>query len=278
MLCATETVEEALVSLLRKGAAGGKQLHAELSKMGIPVSPQAVYNALRKLLIQEVILKKGTIYEINYVWMKRVHRFSRVESEASDLFRLQDLENGDSAIYHFKSLNSAGAFWMHIHQILLDQLMPNQVAALYSTNEWTSVIRGPQDKEWATTASRSNKLTLFAIGKSNQHNKTYKRQHEAGNLKIGVGKTYGFPAGYYLNVFNEYVVELSIPSSIEDEITRIFQETSDTSKLKELMISIDSKGSKIRMVIKKNPAQAKRLFRKVAKDFHISKDFQSLHL
>lgn len=275
MLCAAETVEETIVSILREDVMGGRLLHEELVKRGIHVSSQAVYNALKKLLSQEVVLKKRTIYELNYVWLKRLHRFSRTDSENSDLFRLDDLEDGDNAIYYFKNLNSAGAFWMHIHQILLDHLNPNQIAVLYSTNEWTSVIRQQQDTEWATTATRSNKLTLFAIGKSNPHNKTYKNQHESGNLQISVGKTYGFPAGYYLNVFNDYIVELIVPSALEEKISKNFQENADSVYLAKLLTGIGASATKVKLIIKRNPNQARKLFRKIAKDFHIPKEYNS---
>jgi hypothetical protein len=277
MLCATETVEETIVELLRNQEMGGKKLRAELEKKGISVSSQAVYNALKKLTQQEVVLKKRTSYGLNYVWLKRLSAFSKVpsDSESSALFRLEDLHEGDSVTYHFKDLNSAGAFWMHIHQIILDSLMPNEIAALYSTNEWTSVVRAPQDMEWAETAAKSNKLTLFAIGKSNQHNKSYKSKYESGNLIISVGNDYGFPLGYYLNVFNDYIVELIVPSSVEGKITQIFKEITKPADLRSALNAIDSKGLKIKLVIKKNHSQAKRLFRKVAKDFYIPQKYSS---
>ncbi len=277
MLCAAETVEETIVSILKKQELGGKKLRTELHKKGIDVSSQAVYNALKKLISQEVVLKKRTSYGLNYVWLKRLSMFSQTagSSEASALFRLQDLHEGDSATYHFKNLNSAGAFWMHVHQILLDSLHPNEVVALYSTNEWTSVVRAPQDIEWAETAAKSDKLTLFAIGKLNPHNKTYRSTYESGNLQISVGNDYGFPIGYYLNVFNDYIVELRVPVAVEERITKAFREHTNPVELHEALVSLNSKSIKIKLVIKKNHAQAKRLFRKVAKDFHIPRQFSS---
>lgn len=272
MLCAQENVEESIISLLRKDNSGGKKLQTDLEKMGISVSSQSVYKALKKLIGEEVILKNGTIYGLNYVWLKRLNQFSspsKGKYEEFLLFKPGDLSEGEQDTYHFNNLNRAGAFWMHIHQILLDDLKPNQVAVLYSTNEWTSIIRKSADSEWAKTAIESSNLTLFAIGQENLQNRAYKNKHSKGNLQINIGKTYNFPTGYYLNVFNDYIVELILPKEVDDKITELFKKHTDKTVLHEMLIEAGVYNCKIKLTVKRNRKKAQRLSKRISKDFYI---------
>lgn len=281
MLLAKETVEEAIVTLLRARELKGSQLHAALARRGHTVSYQAVFNALKKLLQQEVVLKKKTYYGLNYVWLKRLAQFSSATRPApgvAPLFPIEDMSEGDRVTYNFDNLNKAGAFWMHVHQILLDSLKPRQVAVLYSTVEWTSLVREAQDTEWARTAAKTDKLTLFAIGRANAHDRAYKSQHESGNLIIQVGKSYGFHSGYYLNVFNDFVVELTVPTSVGDQLEALFAAAMDSKVLANNLLDSGLNASPVQLVIKKNHTHAHRLFKKIAKDFYIPRGYSSPHL
>lgn len=273
MLCAKETVEEAITILLRTKESGGKQLRSGLKDRGISVSSQSVYKALKKLIGEEVVLKNGTKYGLNYVWLKRLQKFSKPLGDHQDfsLFNPNDLLEGGRDVYYFNNLNRAGAFWMHIHQLLLDRLKPNQVAVLYSTNEWTSIIRKPEDSEWAKTAAESDKLTLFAIGKDNYHNQLYKKEHARDNLQISVGKTYNFPTGYYVNVFDDYVVELFLPVVIDEKLSKIFMKPIDTADLDQILEDAGVYSCKVKLVVKRNHKLAHKLVSKISKDFYIPK-------
>lgn len=275
MLCALERVDESIVSMLREKELKGKELRIRLASKGIRISSQAVYNALKKLIGEEVILKKGTLYSLNYVWLKRINQFSQLPEVRSTLLDLQNMQEGDKDSYEFNNLNRAAIFWMHIHQILLDSLQPKQIAVLYSANEWTSIIRKPEDLEWAKTAIKADKLTLFAIGQKNKHNSTYKAVQTSGNLQISVGNTFDFPAGYYLNVFNDYVVEFVMLDSVGKKLNQIFNESSDGDQLIQKVIDSGLYTCKVKITIRKNHNLAKKLFKRIAKDFYISKDFSS---
>jgi hypothetical protein len=272
MLCAKETVEEALISLLRTGETGGKQLRADLKNRGLSVSSQSVYKALKKLISEEVVLKNGTIYGLNYVWLKRLQQLAKPSQETSQnfsLFNPNDLSEGERDVYYFNNLNRAGAFWMHVHQLLLDTLQPKQIAVLYSTNEWTSIVRRREDDEWAQTASQSDNLTLFAIGEDNYHNRLYKKEHFGGNLQISVGKNYGFPVGYYLNVFNDYIVELVLPNLVEEKLSEIFAKPIDDKNLDAMLGEAGVYGCKVKLVVKKNKKLAQKLSKRISKDFYL---------
>ncbi len=272
MLCAKETVEEAIISLLRRGESGGKQLRTDLKNRGISVSSQSVYKALKKLIQEEVILKNGTKYGLNYVWLKRLQKFSKpLGGQDFSLFNPDDLKEGERDIYYFNNLNRAGAFWMHVHQLLLDGLKSREVAVLYSTNEWTSIIRKMEDTEWARTASESDKLTLFAIGQDNYHNRLYKKEHAAANLQINVGQKYNFPVGYYLNVFNDYIVELVLPLSVEEKLGKLFTKPIDKKELNNALEEAGIYSCKVKLVVKRNHKLAQKLFKRISKDFYIPK-------
>ncbi|MES2216076.1 MAG: hypothetical protein V4481_02160 [Patescibacteria group bacterium] len=275
MLCAIERVDEAIVSLLREKELKGKELRIRLASQGIQVSSQAVYNALKKLIGEEVVLKKGTLYSLNYVWLKRLNQFSKLPEVRSTLLDLQSMKEGDKDSYEFNNLNRAAIFWMHIHQILLDSLKSKQIAALYSANEWTSIIRKPGDLEWAKTAIKNDKLTLFAIGQKNQHNIDYKVAQSSGNLQISVGNTFDFAPGYYLNIFNDYVVELVMSDSVGRKLNQIFDESGSSDQLMQKVVDRGLHASKIKLIIRKNHNLAQKLFRRISKDFYIAKEFSS---
>lgn len=272
MLCARENVEESIISLLRKKNSGGKKIRADLEKMGILVSSQSVYKALKKLIGEEVVLKNGTIYGLNYVWLKRLNQFSspsKGKSKEFLLFKPGDLLEGEQDTYYFNNLNRAGAFWMHIHQILLDDLKPNQTVVLYSTNEWTSIIRKSADSEWAKTAIENSNLTLFAIGQDNLQNRDYKSKHSKGNLQINVGKTYNFPTGYYLNIFNDYIVELILSKEVDNKITELFKKHTDKIMLYQELVDAGVYNCKIKLSVKRNQKKAQKLFKRISKDFYV---------
>lgn len=270
MLCANQTVEEKIVFLLRKQEVGGRKLHELLAVEGIHVSLQATYNALKKLVSQEVVLKNRTIYSLNYVWLKRLNQFSQAQKQP---LSFEEMSEGDKYIYHFNDLNKAGAFWMHIHQVLMDTMETNGVVVLYSSNEWTSVIRKNADIEWAAMASNNTRLSLFAIGQKNAHNILYKKEHGSGNLQINIGKSYGFHSGYYLNVFNDYVVELVLPQSVADKINKIFDICKTEQELRSALDEAGVYSCRVSLIVKRNKKQAQKLFKKVAKDFYIAKRF-----
>jgi DNA-binding PadR family transcriptional regulator len=273
MLLAEETTEDHVVKILSKEELGGKRVREELKKSGIDISYQAVYKILKKLRKQEVILKNKTKYSINYVWLKRLQLFSSKDKSGS-AFIFQNLREGDKITYQFKDLNRAGSFWMHVFQVFFDQ-KDIKVAIAYSPNEWTFVVREEQDVEWASTVRKHpEKITLFALGEKNKHNQEYKQKNNKENLKINVGKTYGFKKGYYFNVFNDYVVEMILPESVDEKISRILESNPRQKDLERLFMDKGILNTKSKLVIKRKKKLADKLYKKITQDFYLPKDLR----
>lgn len=268
------TKEEQVVFLLKTKEMTGREIFNSMSSKSGPVSRQSIYNILSKLLKQEVVVKQATKYSLNYVWLMRLNEFTNIARQKST-FTFHELDEGEKITYRFQNLEKTSTFWMHTFQVLYNRMPLKSAVPIYSSHEWTDIVRPDQDKEWREIVANGPNLVLFSIGDSSKLNKDYAKKYSHKNLVIHSGKTYGFSKGYYLNVFGDYLVEVRVPESLALLMDKLFVKQGDRRALKSSLIFGGLFNKKITLTIRRNKVTAQKLYRRLTKDYFIPKGFRS---
>jgi len=77
------SVRGAVIDLLsREWPLGFKEVHRRLEGKGVKCSGQAVHKMLKQLVEEEIISRKGRVYELNLKWVRSVSKFGRETERA----------------------------------------------------------------------------------------------------------------------------------------------------------------------------------------------------
>lgn len=244
---------------------------------GKNITKQAVYSGLRQLIDQEVVTKTGNLYELNRVWLQKLNKFTArhldVESELNKT--ILEFSEGDSVTYKFKSPNLMDVTWGHLYDLVYEITDPHQVIINHHPHEW--LIHGRQETEeyWLQRYNDDKKLLLFNIGGNTELDKVFKKEYSGDFIKINNGMKYGLRPNQYLAVVGDYIFNISIEYSFEQQVDQVFNDYDgknfeQTRKTLELL-SNSSYSSKLKL--SKNSIKAQKWRNQFAKDFHIPRPY-----
>ena len=117
-LTSKQDIKESIISLLAKGAVDSIDLQNQVSAQK-NVTKQGFYKALRELIEEEVVVKNKQLVALNNSWVNKMENFvSTIDTEYQREDSFLNLEEGESLVYHFKSLASLDVLWMHYFYII----------------------------------------------------------------------------------------------------------------------------------------------------------------
>ena len=117
------SIEEWVISLLRKKPLSGAELLADIRNHRAGTTKQALYAALRKLRTQEIVVMHKMRISLSSVWVIKMTEFFQTSKyfyakSATTDDGFLNMEDGDRISYSFKSPNMTDIFWGHAFDIL----------------------------------------------------------------------------------------------------------------------------------------------------------------
>lgn len=268
MLLSTKPdIKETIISLLAKGSIDSTELQKEVS-IQKKVTKQGFYKALRELVAEEVVVKNKQLVALNNFWVNKMQAFTasidkQYQSEDSFL----NLEEGESLIYHFKTLSSLDVLWMHYFYIIAKK-EPTEPIVFYNAHEFWSLFRFAEENamyEWIHKTERKMYGVIGGATPLDRSTTEYVNQYE---LQFAYEPNVGMAKNYFTSVIGDYILDTILDMNTANAIDKLYQKhTVWNEEVAKELGEILSRLKRSKVVIYRNKKKAEQLRKKLMKYF-----------
>jgi hypothetical protein len=265
------STEWQIIKILHKGPFSSTEIVTQIEKK-LMVSKQAIYKELRKLERREIIIKTKKLIILNGLWVQEMKIFFEeahliyTTTNNDGYMRLLD---GDSIVYRFKNFNTTDIFWGTAFYSLSHQIKQGDYIFMYNPHQWFLLARPNSERKILKQIhNEGKKLVSYIAGNT-------KIDHYLRRYFISKTQQY-YPSGkylfkkenYYINIFNDYIIEVWLDPVISKKINIFFQtHTTITDHALDEINDIILQEGKNKLKISRNKAKADMLKRKLMKFF-----------
>jgi len=273
-----ETIEQLVIDTLQKGAIATVDLILELHKVRPNTTKQGVYRVLRKLKNEEKVVIHGKLVSLNSNWITNMTEFFSLaqyyySSKNSGANGFLNIQEKDKIIYHFNNLSLLDSFWSHAFNLLANITSAKEPIFIYNPHEWFFYARPETEKTLVKVLHKKSRQVLITVSHDDPLDKNLKRNFNNDWTQYNITKKKISPNdNYYFNIIGDYLIEVSINTSITKKINDFFKKTetfNDTAKQK--LADIISSNGKNKLVISKNSRRIEKYKKMLVKDFFIMK-------
>lgn len=259
-----QTIEEIVLKALGNKALTGEALLIEAQTIKPGFTKQALYQLLRKLIDREIIVKQGKKFSLSQLWILRMNdffsmtqkRYGLGEQSGNDFLSLSD---GDKINYTFKGSADADKFWGHAFSLLGDTL-ENEPLYIYNPHEWFFFARKDSEEFLFTKLQKRNQQVWLLCGGTTALDKYSAKHFDGKILQYYMTDEEIFEArNYYLNIFNDYIIEARLDEKTAEKVDRFYNETSSWNEtVGQKMATLVSEGKTV-ITISRNKKKAEKL-------------------
>ncbi len=264
LLSKKESNEDRIIRFLLGKEQSVKNLSKSLQHEGISVTIQGIYKLLRGLIGEEIVIKRGNLYSLSEEWRGKV---IDTFEERQNRFELAE---GESVRLDLASLVHLDQQWKNI-VLPLHEAHPLFPIFFYNPHEiWIHLNESRKKSEYAYYASfRENKSYAFCLfGGNTIHDQNMKKELQNEYLQIALGIEQ-FPRTDYPTIFGDYIITTRLSTRLTQEIEAAYQESGDTNSLERRLQKIGIEKKKVRLIIERDRAKAKKLRKKLSKEFFV---------
>lgn len=270
------SIEASIVNHIKGGAKTATEIIDTLRIGNKKVTKQAVYQALRKLKKEEVIVVSKKNISLSQVWLEKINTFFESANQLNNTKIKEpflNLTEGDSILYSFKTPYLTDQFWAHAFLILVATTSNKEPVCVYNPHEWFMITRQDSERALLKQIETYNKTGLFLIGHNDYIDRDVKKYFSSKNFQYHADPKVGFPENYYMNIFEDYILEVWIDKKVALEIDGWYKTTKNLASMdKEELIEIVHKFGRNKMRISRSKKRSKTLRKLFAKDFYIPKN------
>ena len=261
-----ETLEDKIVRYLVPKEQTAKGLLKKLKEESGSYTIQALYVVLRGLVATETVVKRGMLYFLNEEWRSAVA--SQLQQRDSN-----ELAEGESVTYVLSSLVHHDLQWKNI-VLPLHESHPKDPVFFYSYHYiWLYLSDSRKQSELAYFRSfiENKKKAFSLIGSKSPFDLEVKRSLQNDFVQWAVG-TEHFSKSDYVTVFDDYIITTRLSSRLADEIEDCYKNANDIADLETRLHRIGNEKKKVRLVVERNKSKAKKLRKKLSKEFFVAKE------
>ncbi len=234
------------------------------------VTKEAVYKALRGLLKKEIVVKGGKRISLSNQWViDMAEKWRQAEAQYIGKANIKLLGDRNSVVYTCKTIDQLDSLWNHTILEICYLLQSETTLLFYSPHYWFPLIRGNSEHSLIHTLTARGHTWLQLAG--------YKEPMDLNLRKSFPLKEIEYHAEHisekqYINVFGDYVLEISLDKKAADHIHRWYRNNDKLSEeaLHNLEKVLTIKGT-YKLKVSKNPKKAEKLRKLFAKYFLIKK-------
>lgn len=260
-------IKESIISILSKGEVDSTELQKQVSEEK-KVTKQGFYKALRELVADEVVAKNKQMVILNSFWVNKLHDFV---TSIDEKYKLEDsflsLQEGESLVYHFKSLASLDVLWMHYFYIIAKKESSESII-LYNAHEFWSLFRYSAENamyEWIGSNTRTAYEIIGSNTELDRSTTSYMKQY---GIEIAYEDKMSFQKNYFTGVIGDYILDTVLDMNTATAIDNLYKSHTvwDESVEAELT-SILSRLKRSKIIIERNHKKAEMLRKKLMKYF-----------
>lgn len=267
LLSKKESLEDRLTRILLTNEQSAKSLIKQVQNDGITVTIQGIYKALRGLIEEEIILKRGNLYSLSEEWRETV---INIFQETQNRFELAE---GESIRFDLASLIHLDQQWKNI-VLPLHNAHPKIPVFFYNPHEiWIHLNESRKKSEYEYYASfAENKTHAFCLfGGNTIHDIAIKKELQNEYLQIAVG-IQQFQKTDYPTIFGDYIITTRLSKRLSEEIENAYKESVNKLSLESRLQKIGIEKKKVKLIIERDREKAKKLRKKLSKEFFIPQE------
>jgi hypothetical protein len=264
-----QSIEDLIVEYLAQDPyIEGPDLVSLIQKSRPKTSKQAVYHAMGFLIKNEIAAKVDGKYFLSKIWLLRLRNLLLDKDNPVDA--VFNLREGESISYRFPSLLTADTYWAHIFHMLTEWIPENRPVFAWYPHDWFAIGRRDVERNIFDEFEKKNKRKFMSVQGKTALDQEFRKFWATKHVAISTNAKPIFDNDTYVNVFDDYIIEVTIDRKLAGEIEGFYQEakTLDAEGTKKL-IDIVSKKHPVRIRISKKKEKASVLRRRMAKEFAI---------
>lgn len=270
-----QSIEDIIIEKLAKNPyIDGVSLVSLVKEVRSKTTKQAVYIALQNLKENEIVAKVKDKYFLTRIWLSKVNQlFKNKEQLTKDA--IFDLKEGESISYHFPSLYICDTYWAHVFNLLIEWTPENRPIFVWNPHQWFAIARNDVETNIFKEYIAKNKKAYYLIPGNQPLDQEFARTWKNPNVSIAIGDKTSFAHSYYLNVFDDFIIEVFVDMKLANSIERFYVThpkltPEGTLELEQLI----AEKHPIRMKISRKKEKAFLLRKKLSKNFLIPKTLE----
>lgn len=261
-----KTTRDVIIEILTKKPTTALDLQTQLeAQLKESITLKAVYKNLAELIDADVITKQKKIFIINNVWRSRVvnnlsHRV---------IFKLF---TDEQVVYRFSKIDHMDMFWKHTINDIHDELEDFPVFHSNPHNFWYLVPgRDTSEKEYRSIFSEKEKHVFTLIGGTTVFDKKNNIEHSKYE-HFSFTEKYPFTRREHYSIIGPYIITTKTSSTISRVLDYSYKNAQSDEDLFNMLQPKFSKPGPIIMTVEHNKDKAKKLRKRIAKDFYVPRE------
>lgn len=262
-----ESLEDKIVRYLLIKEQTVKSLKKELKIEKISVTIQALYKILRSLIDQEIVIKQGFTYFIMEEWKNNILYILNISNNKFEL------NEGEKVTLELTSLIHLEQQWKNII-LPLERIYPKYPIFFYSYHYiwiYLSESRKKSELNYFSSFIKNKNHAFSLIGSSNNYDVEVKKKLQNEFVHWAVGTEY-FLKTDYPTIFGDYIITTRLSKQLVYEIEECYKKSINLTDFEIKIQKIGIEKKNVKLVIEHNVSKAKKLRKKLSKEFFVPKD------
>lgn len=267
ILGSQKTSEDLVVELLSGGGQTGKAIFLHLNKIK-KISKQSVYERLRALTDQDIVLKTKTKYFLNNAWVNDIQKMF-------NSYNAPVLKEGESISYSFNNLSKLNTHWKHLFYSY-NSIHPSIPAFSYDKHPfWEHLSSEEENKvKYQRLFKEDKQIVFFLIGSENKMDIEFKTRNQDTFYRINCISTNKLNDRDFIMVFGETVMTTRVPQGFIDQISELYNKEVSLQTLRTQVKELVELVTHATLKIEHNKEKAAKYKRTILKDFLITPELK----
>lgn len=245
------------------------EIEAYLKGKNTTVTVQGIYKALRELISEDIVVKHKKTYAISTIWRDRLANL--VTTQAYQF----KLSPGEHVSYTFNKLEHIDAFWKHSLNDIDKEIGAFPVFDFCPHNFWMYVPGREISEQGYYQSFIDNKTYLFSIlGGTTTHDKRKKTDLSTDFHRVHLDDDVAFNRRDHITAMGPYVITTRVSLKLSREVDELYQIPMDEEELVSRLHRLFRRPGRIIMSIEHNIGKAKKLRKRISKDFYIPSELR----
>ena len=229
---------------------------------------QGVYRVLRKLKRDgKIVIYKSSV-SINTLWIEKLRSMTRDLSGSSMFNDLSSLKEEEKVVIEGRGLAETDALWSEAFINIENKISAKYPLYLYNPHNWTILVQPETDRMHADRLRHKQRPIFLSIGGRTALDKETVRLASLEKIHCSLSSLFRVP--HSIAIIEDYVISVKLSQKGSASLDKVFRECSFPSEAVRAIKAI-SGGMKAKIIIENDPAKAKGLKKKIARDFFVPK-------
>lgn len=258
-------INDVVVELLFNGKKTAKLIQHELAKLGYDYTLQALYIILKDLIHGEILLKNGFFYSINEEWKNKI--IEKINHQDVDI------GDGEKTIFLLNSLRQHDIQWKNIVLPLHSKYTKDPIFFYNYHYIWIHLggSRETSELDYYQSFLKQKRYAFSLVGSHSSLEVETKKMIENDYVRIFIDDAPIKSTGY-VAIINDYIITSYLSKKVIQDIENCYKKSKTIIELRNYIQKIDIETKKIKLVIERNKDKAKKLRKRMAKDFYIPRE------